>query len=195
MGCDIHAIAEVRRGGRWLAVTEAVFKGWGDEPTTEPFSDRNYEAFAILAGVRNRYGVRPIAEPRGLPKDASTETLRLLSYDDPDLHTRSWLTLAELESHDWTATIELSGVQDEATYKAGRKYPYSAGVSGGSVVVLDEADYPPRERDDKAHYYVERRWTETHAEVVGSLYSQTLSALRSLSDDPRDVRMVFAFDN
>lgn len=66
MGCDIHGVFQRRTP-----------EGWADVPTTCA-SDRHYQLFAVLAGVRNGYGfagvprgeaVAPISEPRDLPAD------------------------------------------------------------------------------------------------------------------------------
>jgi hypothetical protein len=57
MGCDIH----------WVFQKKAAH-GWVDVPS-EYDGHRHYYLFAMLAGVRNNFGVEPISEPRGLPKD------------------------------------------------------------------------------------------------------------------------------
>lgn len=61
------------------------------------YHNRNYEAFAVLAGVRNRRDVTPIAEPRGIPADVS-EPVRLYHAWD---HSESYLGLNELLAFDW----------------------------------------------------------------------------------------------
>lgn len=66
MGTDIHLFVETRVNGVWELRSDAP-----------RFSGRNYNEFAILAGVRNGTGFAgcdtdgfaPIAEPRGLPDD------------------------------------------------------------------------------------------------------------------------------
>lgn len=94
MGTDIHMRAEFRRGPDrpWEAVG-AIFpyryydpitdtdpeRSYPAKPmTAEPYGDRNYVTFAVLADVRNGYGfagvkthepLRPISEPKGLPAD------------------------------------------------------------------------------------------------------------------------------
>jgi hypothetical protein len=115
MGCDIHAIVQRRIGDRWETVTPPpeMLDPYGDLP----FEFRNYELFAVLAGVRNYDNVTPIAEPRGLPDDAGVEqgtfgwpsgaTSSRVELDGKWLgeHSFSWLTAAELSAYDW------SGVQ------------------------------------------------------------------------------------
>jgi len=77
MGCDIHSVAIDPRGkpiegGKWAdgksanADSEMAYL-YHDEG--EPFGNRHYGLFAFLAGVLNYSGIRPLAEPRGLPND------------------------------------------------------------------------------------------------------------------------------
>lgn len=72
------------------------------------YSNRNYDAFAILTGtVRNGFGFAGVktgegfrgitAQPRGEPRDLSKVVHKHHSWD----HSPSWLTLAELLAFDW----------------------------------------------------------------------------------------------
>jgi hypothetical protein len=106
MGCDIHMRAEARINGRWRALDgfphryydpTARFEkdGWSksfhSSPTTpEPFGDRNYVVFSVLADVRNGGGaflsgtyVTPISEPKGLPDDLSMDHVGTEYVDAP----------------------------------------------------------------------------------------------------------------
>lgn len=96
MGCDIHSHAE-RRGadGTWKLVQGV-----------HPFSDRSYEIFGFLAGVRNYSAVTPIVQPRGFPKDACTQVVREFKSWEGDAHTPSWITLQELLGYDYEQTME-----------------------------------------------------------------------------------------
>lgn len=96
MGCDIHEHIEYKRYDTWWH--------WG-RPTVR----RDYNLFALLAGVRNYEQVEPVAEPRDIPKDSTYDTV--MSYTgvndyamykgvwvmDADWHTPSWLSLGELK--------------------------------------------------------------------------------------------------
>ena len=91
MGCDIHAAAQLKNPD-----TESWFTLGNVELC------RDYALFAILAGVRNGKGVKPIDEPRGLPEGFGSE------YDDEhtDLgdHSRSYVDLQEINERmdrDW----------------------------------------------------------------------------------------------
>ena len=60
MGCDIHIITEIKKDGKWQYVPEIP----------ESLDGRNYNAFAVLANVRNYFGYKGI-EPKGFPEDIS----------------------------------------------------------------------------------------------------------------------------
>jgi hypothetical protein len=74
MGCDIHLYVEVRGAdGTWQSADEwerDTDDGytWVDVPyEKEYYNGRNYSLFAMLADVRNRDGLIPFSQPRGLP--------------------------------------------------------------------------------------------------------------------------------
>jgi hypothetical protein len=138
MGCDIHMWVERREseGAPWVLAApewqcswcsgsglelqglQACF--WCEGAKTErQFAVRNYNLFAMLAGMRNGIdktgdGYEPIAEPRGMPDDLSVELLehmqRCLHQDYcarrgeprshaiawPGEHSGSWLRLDEV---------------------------------------------------------------------------------------------------
>lgn len=142
MGCDIHPVLEVKgEDGKWHGKVLCWCSRTGSAPDTEGalYIHRNYSLFAMLAGVRNYDGVKPIAEPRGVPDDASEAFVKMNWFrvvpDDefdendewsvrlsdaerwvkgnssdwrdgkslvsnPDFHSHSWLTLAEIEAGD-----------------------------------------------------------------------------------------------
>jgi hypothetical protein len=88
MGCDIHTHVERQRAdGTWEQVP-----GWS------PFDVRDYGLFGFLADVRNSSAVVPIAEPRGIPEDASPEVWAAWGEW---AHTPSWLTVQELVEFDY----------------------------------------------------------------------------------------------
>ena len=60
MGCDIHLITEIRKGGKWQFV----------EDRPESLLGRNYSLFAFLADVRNSFNYDGFSE-KGLPEDLS----------------------------------------------------------------------------------------------------------------------------
>lgn len=99
MGCDIHVYAEQRVDGKWQHVGGIDRWDWPNE--FEPLEERWYAMFAVLAGVRDNWGVKPIAEPRRLPADMSAEVFLAADHLVPDGHTYSWITAREFKEYDW----------------------------------------------------------------------------------------------
>jgi hypothetical protein len=81
MGCDVHMTVEVNEYGRW--------EGY----LVNPYIGRNYTLFSFMAGVRGYFPESK--EPRGMPTDASNETLEFHNKSQ-DFHSASYLSLAEL---------------------------------------------------------------------------------------------------
>jgi hypothetical protein len=165
MGCDIHLYVEVktpegwRSADKWTTNTEDY-----DEPHTDVdyddrfYRDRNYDLFAILAGVRDERGFagcdtgagfNPIAPERGLPSDVSPNVQKASDQWDCDGHSHSWLTVAELLEYDWTQTTTLRGWVDAKSFaewsRWARKHgempeSYCGGVSGYNVRHITEQE-------------------------------------------------------
>ncbi|WP_262265532.1 hypothetical protein [Microvirga yunnanensis] len=89
MSSDIRSQAERRVDRRWEVV-----------PDLWPFDCRDYSIFGFLADVRNYSAVRPISEPRGIPRDAVDRDW----WDDH--HSCSWLSTDELLAFDYDQVIE-----------------------------------------------------------------------------------------
>ena len=96
MGCDIHASLEYLKDCNWSSMNLYIKNS---ELVDYDFTSRSYILFAILAGVRNDYNLKPISKPKGFPEDASKETKEF--YDEwlGDAHSASWLTLKELKDN------------------------------------------------------------------------------------------------
>ena len=200
MGCDIHIATEMRHNGRWRRVR-----------LDQEYDGRNYRLFAMLADVRNSYGIAPIAEPRGLPDDISHDLEDGENFWLGD-HSYSWLTLRELGSYHWLRPLRLSGTiplpkfVERINHEVDdRPSEYSSGVSGPNVVTFSRDEALTKIHNggivlpSSALPYVREEWEETHAEAAGTFYSETLPALRSLADrsgvTADDVRIVFGFDS
>lgn len=104
MGCDIHMLLEVKDWQHKPDGSETDDQEWGVVMTeTATYGARNYSVFAALANVRNyNDAITPIAEPRGIPEDASEETKARHGRWGVDAHSASWLSLGEVLEHDWT---------------------------------------------------------------------------------------------
>ena len=86
--------------GPWVALSapeNAFFAahGYVTETPYEWHVERNYELFATLAGVRNKYAITPLFAGRGLPGDIADPT-KLLA-NDSDIHSQTWCTLTGAE--------------------------------------------------------------------------------------------------
>jgi hypothetical protein len=127
-------------GGKWKAIKDQVFPYpyfHEDEPvsrfneklTSEPYTGRNYALFSLLADVRNtrstgnmfdasmqyeeRDSILPLAEPRGVPKNASKRWKRYAKRWGTNLHSESYFTLQELIDY------EASGAFDQIITQRG----------------------------------------------------------------------------
>lgn len=108
MGCDIHIMTEYRKTvndkQKWVNCDNwrpnPYYGEFEDETKLELypiFSDRNYELFSFLADVRN-YGNNPsFGFDRGIPDDASPETIDEYKGWGEDAHTHGYCTLKELK--------------------------------------------------------------------------------------------------
>ena len=76
---------------------------------------KNYHLFAALAGVRNgTWGmrVRPIAPPRGLPRDVTSEVAEDAEEMRAYSHSHTWLSVEELLGFDWEQEVPHQAVID-----------------------------------------------------------------------------------
>ena len=147
MSCDIHAYVEVRREGKWeyIPIESDWQKNWRkryledeDGGIAELDIGRNYDLFAILAGVRNGRGFagcdtgdgfNPISKPKGLPEDVSPEVARKSEEWGVDGHSHSWHTLADLLAYDLTQRTRLRGWVTGPVCEAWRRYGRDRGES------------------------------------------------------------------
>jgi hypothetical protein len=242
MGCDIHMWAEIRKRDKWES-TEDVFDNeyydpkreskvdsdgyeWNAEKTDQPYTGRNYGLFGILADVRNGRGFAGcdlgdkkniIAEPKGIPEDASVK-VKAGAFDyGEDGHSHSWFTLKELQDFDWKQTALLRGIVDPEGYieftKKGKPQSYCGDVSGHKVqkITNEEMDDYLKSDTYKLHkklqksnnhkelnwqqsFYTKVGWEESYKESVGTHWFEVLKNLKKLGK-PEDVRIVFFFDN
>lgn len=84
MGCDIHLHIEVKLSGKW--------EHWG-----APDINRNYALFALMADVRNDGTIKPICQPKGLPKDIHLLTKLDYNRAKSDYHSMSWFGIDEIK--------------------------------------------------------------------------------------------------
>ena len=121
-----------------------------------PTDARSYDWFAILADVRNGRGfagVRTgegfdvIAEPRGVPKDATKKWKKEVKNWGCDMHSQSYLSVEDFDNFDWSQKTSKWGTIQLNQYKELRgtgKSPedWSGSVFGGKTITIsmDEAN-------------------------------------------------------
>ena len=220
MGCDIHLWVESKnRSGEWKYVRDpndehAKYREPGDPPTGLSYHRRNYDLFAILAGVRNGVGFagvkmgegfEPIAEPRGVPRNASVEYKKHKVRWGVDGHSHSHVTLAEILGTDWGAkhtvhygVITWQQFADRVRNKeAGSpKGDYCGDVMGANVRVVSEADALQLRACDVAAppSHVRISWRSSYRESIQHFLDWVAARVVPLGK-PDDVRFVFFFDN
>jgi hypothetical protein len=208
MGCDIHCYAERRDGPErpWTSA-DAWEEGtaW-DMPISifevplerRVYSERNYPLFSALAGVRNRAEISPVAMPRGLPGDTSPNVLAQSDLWGSDGHSRSWLTLAELMSYDWTQSIRERGICSMEDYQEWRRWRRDRGllprnfcqaITGPAVVVVE-----PDSEQFHLGTHVKFEASVVLSSVCVDFLANTMPRLWRLGA-PEDVRLLFWFDN
>jgi hypothetical protein len=198
MGCDIHPCVEVTdENGKWKAV--------GDPENAGSFEwdfGRNYCSFAVMAGVRNSYEMRPISEPRGLPKDVTKHVACEISEEDPNLHSHSWLLLSEILAYDLDQVVQMEGWVSVREFKQfqknGEPSSYCGGVGGGDVRHISNDDMRRIVKDgpysfEKGDFYTLLHWQKKYKDEIPALL-RFVEQIKKLGD-PDKIRIVFAFDN
>jgi len=153
MGCDMRAMMERRnKDATWLG--EWFSAG-------ELYVERDYELFAVLAGVRDDFPAPPISRPRGIPKDCSSAYrgfVRQVSRELPGaVHSHSWVTLAELLAYDLDQEFsddslvtqrDAAGNIVDTTDPANASLPNSGPVGRRRVFALPPPNHCGREQWD-----------------------------------------------
>lgn len=171
MGCDIHAYTEVKTRYGW-------------DLAGKPSSDRNYNFFGMIAGVR--YDDNKIYDAKGFPEDSSTDVESLKERWDGDGHSHSYLTLKELKNIDQNKMMKISGMMDKTqlekckadfakgNYDSEHLYPYCQGTNIQTHVPF-ELEMPISKN-------------------VGML-NEWIDHLEALPGTDEEKRIVFWFDN
>jgi hypothetical protein len=213
MGTDITAYAEfcIPHELRWRPIRTK-------EGNLEDFGfDRNYDAFAIMANVRNGRGfagaktgeeMPPISEPRGFPIDASS--VITAAYDDVGYHDHSHLTLQEILDYDWLAEDTKTGVipidewQRWKSWNKGRGVSptrYFGAIHGSRIRVVEaaEAQLLFDLKADLAGVHVRDEWKVPRFRAAralwGELVPRLIGSARRLGVPPTHIRAVFFFDS
>jgi hypothetical protein len=220
MGTDIHSRVEVflpryQGSPRWVMIEDELFDaGWGDgRMTCDPFSDRNYTLFALLANVRNGYGfagivtgnpITPLDEPRGVPSNASLGWQGEVDAWDVNMHSHTWFTLRELLEPNplYDQPLTRRGVIPGEAYEhlrdnGGTPSGWSGSVAGPGLLTVTIPEYEAGIRGER-QTYVEYIWEDSLRDSCQQFH-QDIQVLKKYADENEhaydDVRVVLAFDN
>ena len=197
MGCDIHICTEINKKGVWVNSDDWKYNPYYEVVNTDGvqeytlnsiYNTRNYNLFALLAGVRNYSNVTPIAEPKGIPEDVHHITKQEYDMWGLDAHTPSWFTLEE---------IKQAKTDNPTTL-------YSGMVSPDELKVIENGNMPRtwcQETTIPDYTYVE--WTHRNTEfdeLITQLELIKRDAFWLYGDEEHTdldskVRIVFWFDN
>lgn len=197
MGSDIRMFVEKRNQGKWESIN-GQFSGqdidisYGDEY----YFERNYELFAILAGVRNGEGVdgpgtghkfNQISRPKGLPDDISDYVkfqYEKQAVDEFGAHDCSWLLLKELLEFDWTQNAK---VEAYVSPQVAKDF-YENGIRPNPIECKQKSNRVIKLR------YPRIEWTSTYADRAGIFFDEVIPKLSSLGQ-PEEIRIVFWFSS
>jgi hypothetical protein len=220
MGCDIHFHVEKKTDQGWVRAEPQVkneyYDKWDDEPEfkREDFYDgRNYSLFAMLADVRNGYGLEPITATRGIPKDVSDDVRQ--EHDDwgIDGHSHGWLSLRELLTVPWhEKQLTHQGWVMPDEFDRWDKYgrdpeSWCQGVGGRNVrhiepdemrALIADGTIDPRAEKGPISYYTHISWGQSWAKSAAG-FMPTLVRMANVAMveglDLDSIRAVFWFDN
>lgn len=200
MGTDIHIEIQWREkaGSPWKTATPP--KGRFGQCW---FSPRRYDAFAILADVRNGFGFagvvtgsgfRPISTPKGLPEDWIDSP--------PGDHSYSWLSLAEILDYDYKQTTKRFGIVSSDEFlewqERGKPSSWSGGVSGPGIENINNMQMADRiaTKTLTGREFTKVCWTVSYEEAMGD-YLDFFRCLPILLEvyEPENIRIVFGFDS
>lgn len=85
----LNTVLEEKSDKRWIVIDQ-------------PYGDRNYELFSKLADVRSYGEYNAIAEPQGIPDDASLYYQIKTDQWDSNGHSHSYFYLSDLLKHDFS---------------------------------------------------------------------------------------------
>lgn len=205
MGCDIHLIVQVYDGTKWIT---------RDDDGLD-YSERNYQAFSILAGVRK--DLTPISPEKGYPKDIVLDSRRHPDVDYEGYegtvdghwlgeHSISWHTLLDLVNFDWQQEHTSKGyiaASDYTEWAKTRQRPSTyCGWSSGTLYTEEEflaTDGSYEGKGGGCKQLVQVTWKTTYAECAGYFYNTFYQNLLNLAAEEgilyRNIRIVFGFDS
>lgn len=210
MGCDIHVFIEKKEGDIWKKVPDEFGPKHEFYKSPNINNDnwnincwdvtRNYSLFGMLAGVRS-FDVRPIADPRGLPKDTSEEIRVKFSKEIKNYgcHTPSFFTLQELLKYK-NKTYTLKTLLDPLNYKKFLEGEGEIDISSGYQCKVISRKEMKRLINlssfiDSDKYVTKVSLKLKYGLICKHFWEEIIPCMQKLSDDPSKVRMVFWFDS
>jgi hypothetical protein len=194
----LQAAEEQFSSGKWHDFYETEDEGlhelhWSrmayGELTDEPYKERNYHLFSVLADVRGS-GIA-ISRPRGVPEDASPEYKKIARFGEKhsDWHSHSYFTLQELLNFDWSSVAYYGEVPYED--------PEYQKIFHAWIKLGDHArnmPTPPVRNVTYRELLADAPILRDGSQPDRGFLTVTLPLLEKLGE-PNDVRIVFFFDN
>lgn len=141
MGCDIHATMVARRESDnfYMVVADDVLR------------NRNYFLFALMANVRNGWGVEPVAKQKGFPKwfnGGATDT-------NDEYESRRYRCFGGDHSYSWLSLDELRNVADRYEKEAPDDWaPMGVGRESIAKAIRSLCDYAESVEPEYQHYLI-----------------------------------------
>lgn len=194
---DIHLYIEHRQD---LSCPWVGARRRNSSRTERLYANQNYAVFEVLGfptGSPGAQGIQPIAYPRGLPEDVSSEIklLSLTSGDEAGGH--SWLTLEELRAYDWDRLVTVEGVLSRAEYatllKEGKAPCWKTDVFGPNVVVVPHDRILSTPTGDGKFYCTRVAWEMPCRGRCEDFLVRVIPIMEEIGPSPELTRMVYWF--
>lgn len=151
--------------------------------TDEPYQNRNYVLFALLADVRNGLDIKPLSKPKGIPKELSSDMDEYIKEWGGDGHSHSWFTLKELKEIDWNQIVD-----------------FEVHLTKEDYLIYDKIKRLPYRSTER--YFEDRPHKITLREFIFESCKEFIDTIRDLENiahnekvTEEQIRIVFFFDN
>lgn len=172
MGCNIHGYMEILTENGWYALKNLS-------------SERDYDTYGILFGVRVYIDIPPVVETRGFPEDAYYKTKREYEAWEGDAHSPSWMNVKDLLAYDWDQTGMDNRISEIDKYTGKEK-------GKASYTHLQDR---PEECEKRGVYlkHLERR----AGDLLSNTWQEYIEEMKKLAEKygEEGVRVVVWFDN
>lgn len=173
MGCDIHGFLEIKKDNKWQVFEAEIFVDdtfLTGRKYAIPFYYRSYGLFGFLANVRNYSCVPCISDLKGLPDDSEYLNIKLEKPEDYGYGYKDIAyTKKESIDKDWNYHSHTY-----LTLKELLEFDY-------------DQEFVNKRKQDKP--------TVTIKEFLGESYFKKLELLKTLDNNPENVRLIIWFDN